>query len=169
MKLNKPFGNRTVAAGGVSLAIATFAVHGWNRLSHGVLSSPAASESNPPLLIFIITLLMIYIVPLALSLFAREAGADRGWPTRELIGVLIWIFLSLMFLFIPDLIGGEYQDAVGGLLLYAAVILAYSFAIKKGIANWPVRNWGKSVANVGVVLISAFLIFIISWAMLYLE
>ena len=172
MRLAQPLGNGPIAMAAIALAVITFAVHGWNRISHHVVSLPTPEEKQAALLVFIITLIVGYGVAFVLHLLSKEASGDRRWPIYGIIAVVTGIFLSVMFISVGDLIPGSlgaYQDVIGIFLAYVAMILAYTFAVKKAISSWRAGYWSGVIANASVVLVSGAIIFIISGMIVYFE
>ena len=137
-----------------------------------MVSLPTPEEKHAALLVFIITLIVSYGAALVLHLLSKEASADRRWPIYEIVVVVTGIFLGVMFISVSDLIPGSlgaYQDVIGIFLAYVAMILAYTFAVKKGISSWRAGYWRGVLANASVVLVSGVIIFIVSWMTVYFE
>ena len=172
MNLLTQISNRTFATAATLLAIITFAVHGYNRLSHHVVSTPSPDEKQAAFLFFMITTLVAFSVPIVLTVLKKQTRGDKNWPIYEAIAIAVGFFLAFVFAFVSDLIPGSlgaYQDVVGVFLAYILVVNAYSFSISKVIASAREEQWYRVFASGGVLLLTGSTIFIVSWMMVYFE
>ena len=152
------------------LAIFTLVIHFCNRISHNTVNISTSDEENTAFIIFVITLLALYGIPLIVSLFTEKSENNKKWPIFEACTIVAGILILVIFVSIPDLVPYPLnQDIVGGLLAYTAIVIAYSFMLKRLMDCWRNRNRGGVLINSLGVLIVGLIIFAASWMMVYFE
>ena len=164
------YANKANAATASLLAIFTLAIHFWNRASHNTVNTPTLDEKNAALIIFVTTLLALYIVPFIIALFTEKSENNKKWPILEACIVAVGILISAIFFSIPDLVPYPLnQDIIGGFFAYIAIVIAYSFMLKRLVSCWREQYRGGVLVNAIGVLIVGLIIFAASWMMVYFE
>ena len=169
-QISTQYANKIIATTASLLAIFTLTVLFWNRTSHNTVSISTPDEKNTAFIIFVITLLALYSIPLIVSLFTEKSENNKKWPIFEACTVVIGILIFVIFVSIPDLVPYPLnQDIVGSFLAYTAIVIAYSFMIKRLDNCWREQYRGGVLVNAIGVLIVGLIIFATSWIMIYFE
>ena len=170
--------NKFTVIAGFLLGIFTSAVHDWNRTSNNVVGLSSTEEQNATLLIFTATIVITYALPLFTSFFSKKSNDTPSWPILEVILVASGVLLGMASLYGHDLITdsvvfclgvGVPQDVIGVSIGYTFMVVAYWSALKKVVISWGARSWGKLATSGGVVLLTAIIILITSWGLVYFE
>ena len=170
MKISHSLHTTILALSSILLAIITFNIHLWNRVAHNTVGPHTPEEKNIALMIFEVTLLVLYSTPFLLSLFIKDTSDHRKWPIYEIIVIVLGVILgSGVESFLPYDIYIPRRDAVATFLPYVSSISAYSFTIPKIWANWRPLSSSKLLTNLAVMLIAAVLILLVSYIVVYIE
>lgn len=169
-RISAPYANRTAVVTAIILAIFTLAMDFWNRVAHNTVNIPTPDEKNATLLIFLITLLMLYGIPLIVALLMEKPGNNKKWPIFEACVVAGGILIGVLFFSVSDLVPYPLdQDVIGSLLAYIAMVIAYTFIVKRLVGCWREQNRsGILINSVGVSTVGLIL-FVASWMMVYFE
>jgi len=163
-------GKATITIASGILAVCTFAIHFWNRTLNHTISSSTPDEKNVALIIFLSTLLLLYSMPFIVALLTKKIENNNTWPVFEICVAITGILIIVIFISVPDLVPYPLnQDIVGGILSYIAIVIAYSFMVKRFMSCLKVRSHAGIFINFMGILIMGILLFAGSWMIVYLE
>ncbi|MEX0649428.1 MAG: hypothetical protein WD200_00320 [Candidatus Andersenbacteria bacterium] len=162
--------NNTIVA--ILLAAVTYTIQIWNRSSQNTVGLSTPEQKKTALIIFISTLVALYITPFITALLTKRLSSVRKWPTLEILLVVAGIPIAIVMLFSSQLLPYPLNRGIFiaiSSMVYVALIAAYSFMIKKLIDRWKDQRDGGMVMSIVGALILGLTIYIMNSIVVYFE